>query len=251
VALTVTVLGSSGTYAGPDNACSGYLVRGRGVTVLLDAGPGTLANLQHHVPVTGLDAVVLSHVHPDHWLELPVLRNALHYVHDTQGVPLFTTAEVLTEAEHLTAGGLSQTFRPTAITDGSEFRVGPLSFRTARTDHPPETLAVRVDDGEASVAYTSDTGPRWGVADLAPAVDLVLSEATYPDHWADDPDAPDAPTVHLSGAQAGRLAREAGARRLVVTHALPTASADEIRAEAEDAFGATIERAVPHRTFEV
>lgn len=250
MSLTVTVLGCSGTYAGPDNACSGYLVRADGATVLMDAGPGTLANLQRHVPVTGLDAVVLSHVHPDHWLELPVLRNALHYVHGSSGLPLFTTAEVLTEAEHLTSGGLSRTFRPTVITDGSEFTVGPLRFRTARTDHPPETLGIRVEAGGRSLAYTSDTGPRWGVADLGRATDLVISEATYSHRWVDDA-GHDAPSVHLSGTEAGRLAREADAGRLLVTHALPTASADEIRAEAEEAFGAVVEMAAPHRSFDV
>jgi ribonuclease BN (tRNA processing enzyme) len=251
VSLTVTVLGCSGTYAGPGNACSGYLLRAEGVTVLMDAGPGTLANLQRHVPVTGLDAVVISHVHPDHWLEVPVLRNALHYVHGTSGLPLFTTGEVLTEAEHLTSGGLSRTFRPTVVTDGSEFRVGPLHFRTARTDHPPETLGIRVDAGGRSLAYTSDTGPRWGVADLGTGIDLVISEATYPQRWADDPAGPDAPAVHLSGTEAGQLARDAGAGHLLVTHALPTTSAGEIRAEAEAAFGGTVDSAELHRTYDV
>ncbi|MBN2622032.1 MAG: MBL fold metallo-hydrolase, partial [Acidimicrobiales bacterium] len=83
--LTVTVLGSSGTYAGPGEACSGYLVRSPGATVVVDLGSGTLANLQHHVELGAVDAVVLTHEHPDHWLDLPLLRNALRYVLGIEG----------------------------------------------------------------------------------------------------------------------------------------------------------------------
>ena len=66
--LQITVLGASGTYAGVDGACTGFLVRGGDSTVMMDAGPGTLANLQRHIRLSELDAVVLSHSHPDHWL---------------------------------------------------------------------------------------------------------------------------------------------------------------------------------------
>ena len=101
MSLTVTVLGSSGTYAGVDGACTGFLVRSAGATVMMDAGPGTLANLQRHVRPDQLDAVVLSHCHPDHWLELPVLRNALKYVLAHHGVQLFCTVETLDMADAL------------------------------------------------------------------------------------------------------------------------------------------------------
>jgi ribonuclease BN (tRNA processing enzyme) len=254
MALTLTVLGSSGTYAGAGNACSGYLIRSGGLSVLVDAGPGTLANLQRHIPVTDIDAIVVSHVHPDHWLELPVLRNALHYVHRTTGVPLHTTDEVLDAADGLTLGGISATFVPTVIKDGSDFRIGPLRFRTSRTDHPPETLAVRVDDGDSSLAYTADTGPEWSVSELGPDLDVVLSEATFLDERREDEgdDGRPAPRpVHLSALQAGRLARDAGARRLLVTHVLPTGSVDDAVAEASDAFGARAEPAEVNRTYEV
>ncbi|HNH96176.1 MAG TPA: MBL fold metallo-hydrolase, partial [Microthrixaceae bacterium] len=69
--LAVTVLGCGGTFAGAGNACSGYLVRGGGTAVLLDCGPGVLSSLQHHLEPTELDAVVVSHSHPDHWGDVP------------------------------------------------------------------------------------------------------------------------------------------------------------------------------------
>ena len=75
VTLRVTVLGSSGSYASADNPCTGYLLRSPEATVLLDAGPGTLGPLQRAIDLVDLDAIVLTHSHPDHWLEVPVLRN--------------------------------------------------------------------------------------------------------------------------------------------------------------------------------
>lgn len=242
--LTLTVLGSSGTYAGPDGACSGFLVRSDTTTVLLDAGPGTLANLQRHVPLEQLDAVVLSHSHPDHWLELPVLRNALKYVLGRDGLPVHTTAETLELAEQLCSGGLTPTFVPHVISDGSELRIGDLALRCSRTDHPVETLGVRVESAGRSLGYTADTGPAWSIGELG-TVDLALSEATFVH------DAPERNPVHLSARQAGQIARAAGAGRLVLTHVLPTGSVELALAEAADAYGAPVEHAALHRSFDV
>ena len=112
--LAVTVLGSGGTFAGPDNACSGYLVRGGGTAVLLDCGPGVLSSLQSHMAPTELDAIVVSHSHPDHWGDLPILRNALHYVLGHGGMDLYSTRETLGLLEgvfHDGVGGATDRFR--------------------------------------------------------------------------------------------------------------------------------------------
>lgn len=244
MALTLTVLGSSGTYAGPDGACSGFLVRSDTTTLLLDAGPGTLANLQRHVPLEQLDGIVLSHSHPDHWLELPVLRNALKYVLGREGVPVHTTAETLGLAEQLCSGGLTPTFVPHVIRDGSALQVGDLTLRCSRTDHPVETLGVRVDADGRSLAYSADTGPGWSIGELG-RVDLALCEATFLH------DSADRNPVHLTAHQAGELSREARAGRLVLTHVLPTGSVPLAMEEAADAYGAPVEHAAMHRSFDV
>ena len=84
--LTLTVLGCSGSYPGPGQACSGYLVRSGGTTVWLDAGTGTLANLQLHVGLDQVDAIVLSHQHPDHWSDIDNFYVACKYVVQRQDV---------------------------------------------------------------------------------------------------------------------------------------------------------------------
>lgn len=247
--LKITVLGASGTYAGTDGACTGFLVRSDDAAVMMDAGPGTLANLQRHMPLTGLDAVVLSHSHPDHWLELPVLRNALRYVFQFDGLNLYATAETLEMADVLTGSAMSPTFRDHTITDGSTFEIGDQRWLCSRTDHPVETLAFRVDAGGRSFAYTADTGPGWSIGELCPPdlgpVDLALSEATFLH------DSAERNPVHLSARQAGELAREAGARRLVLTHILPVGSPGASAAEASSAYGSPVDVATPNLTFDV
>lgn len=247
--LQITVLGASGTYAGVDGACTGFLVRGGDSTVMMDAGPGTLANLQRHIRLSELDAVVLSHSHPDHWLELPVLRNALRYVLSIDGLALYATAETLDMADHLIGSAMSPTFRDHTITDGSTFRIGDQQWLCSRTDHSVETLGFRVDCDGRSFAYTADTGPGWSIAELSPPelgpVDLALSEASFLH------DSAERNPVHLSARQAGELARAAGARRLVLSHLLPGASAEAAASEAAAAYGAPVDVATPHLTFDV
>jgi ribonuclease BN (tRNA processing enzyme) len=236
--LTLTVLGSGGTYAGPDNACSSYLLRTPTTTVLVDLGPGALANAQRHVDLVDVDAIVLTHEHPDHWTDLPVGRNVYRYVLDRQGVPVHATAGTIALAAPFCD---DDTFAWTAIADGSELSVGDLRFRFSRTDHPVETLAVMAEADGASVLYSSDTGPGWSPLAFGVRPDLALVEATF-DH-------PHDLHLHLTAAQAGEAARAVGAGRLVLTHLLPGLDPARQRAEAEVTYGGPVDVAEPGATF--
>lgn len=230
----LTVLGCGGTYAGPDNACSGYLVESDGTRIWVDTGPGTLANLQRHAALTDIDAIVVSHEHPDHWLDLPVVRNVLHYLLDERTVPVFGTAGTKALAEGLLGGRLKPTFEWTTITDGDRITIGGVEIVFSQTDHPVETLAMRLQVGSTSLVYTADTGPGWEVGELGPAPDVVLCEATM-----DDAEAGLAP--HLTGGEAGRAAAAADAGRLLLTHLVPGSDAERRRGEAAAHFDGPIE----------
>ena len=238
MALSLTVLGCSGSYAGPGNACSGYLVRGGGTSVWLDAGAGTLANLQDHVDLLDLDAIVLSHEHPDHWTDLWGFAVACEYVIDRSGVPVYGPAGVRAAAGDQGAGVLDWH----VVTDGSVEKIGGLRFTFARTQHPPETLAARVEGDGKVLGYSADSGPGWSLEALGPGLDVALCEATFlHDREGEGQN-------HMSGRQAGTTARAAGAGRLVVTHMWPTVDPLAIAAEAAEAFGRPVELAVPHLT---
>ena len=241
MSLSVTVLGCSGTFAGPDEACSGYLLRSATTTVVVDLGAGTLANLQRHVDLADVDALVLTHEHPDHWLDLPILRNALRYLLGIEGLAVHGPAGVLTAARTL-IGEVAPTFVLSRIAAGDTLTVGDITFGFSRTDHPVETLAVRAESGGRSFLYSADTGPGWDPSGFGDGVDLFVCEATFrPDEEGG---------VHLSARQAGHIARTLGAGRLVVTHVSPLLEDEPQRAAAADAYGGTVELARAGLTFD-
>jgi ribonuclease BN (tRNA processing enzyme) len=246
VGLSITVLGCSGSYPGEGEACSGYLVQANGRNVVLDLGPGSLANLQRHLALTDVDAVVLSHSHPDHWVDLTGLRTALRYRFEREGLPVYGTAETHTLAAALTSS-IEPTFDWHVTGDGDEFEAAGLRFRLARTDHYVETLAVRVDDpaSGASIAYSADTGPEWSFAEVARQVDLALCESTYPT------DEEAAGVLHLSARQAGVQARSSGVRRLVLTHMWPDTDVEHHRREGAAGFGRAVDVARTHARYEL
>ena len=244
--LSMTVLGCSGTYASAGQACSGYLVRSDSTAIWLDCGPGTLGNIQEHIDLRELDAVVVSHSHPDHWLELPVLRNALKYVLGIEGVRVLGTAETKSLLDVLCSDGVEPTFQWETLSDGAHATVGDIDLRFSRTDHPVETLAVRFSAGGRTLAYTADTGPDWSLTALdadGSGFDLALCEATL------DPGL-EGTVQHCSARQAASMAVQSGVRHLVLTH-LMAGTADARRREAAEEFDGELSIATIHERFDV
>ena len=243
--LALTVLGCSGTWSSADSGCSGYLVDDGVTRVWIDCGPGTLSALQWHCEIAEVDALVVTHEHPDHCIELPVLRNAMRYGLDIQRLPLYAPRGVLTLLETLVGPrGITPSFEPKMVGGGSVVRVGSLRLSFSRTDHPVETVAVRVDEADGTapaIVYSSDTGPGWSVSALGPGIGLAVVEATL---LAGD--VGESAAVHRTAQFTGADARAAGVEQLVITHVPPTGDPEAHRAEAEAAFGAPVKVAVPH-----
>jgi len=246
-ALSISVLGSSGSYASIDNPCTGYLLRSAEATVLLDCGPGTMGPLQRVIKPSDLTAVVITHCHPDHWIELPVLRNVFKFFHPVDRMPVYGTAQTR-EMDLAVNVGSPDRVDPidwTVIDSSSKLQLGDMGWSFSRTDHSVETLAVRVDVGSVSFAFTSDTGPGWSVAELGTGIDLAICEASHLS------DREDQGIPHTSARQAGRAANAAGVGRLVLTHLMPGSDPDAHLAEAADSFGRAVQLAEPGATFEL
>jgi ribonuclease BN (tRNA processing enzyme) len=240
------VLGASGSFPGPGAACSGYLVQGGGTNLLLDLGPGSLANLQRHLPLAEIDAVVLTHRHADHWTDLAGLEVAWRYHLGREGLPVYGTADTRDAADSL-IGGLAPSLAWHEVTDGSNIEVGGLRLRFARTVHYVETLAVRIDEGSSglSLAYSADTGPGWSFEALGDGIDLALCEASHLQAFEARG------LLHLSARQAGVMARSAGVSRLMLTHIWPDCDPEEIRVEGREAFGAPVEIATTNERYDL
>jgi len=239
VGLSLTVLGSCGSYPGPGRACSGYLVRSARTAIWVDCGPGTLSNLQRHVDLVDVDAVVVSHEHPDHSSELASFYVAAKYYLRLDRVPVFAPASVRSTAYY---DGAPLDW--TAVRDGSTATVGDLDLTFSRTDHGPETVALRVDGDGASLGYSADSGPHWSLSALGTGLGLAVCEATY---LADS----EGRAQHMSARQAGLAGRKAGVGRLVLTHVQPGVDHDAIRREASAAFGAGVDVAMEGDVYEV
>jgi ribonuclease BN (tRNA processing enzyme) len=123
--------------------------------------------------------------------------------------------------------------------------IGPFRVRAERVAHPVETYAVRFEVGEETLVYSGDTGPCRAINELARDADLLLCEASFV-HGEDNPS-----DLHLTGREAGELARDAGAGRLVVTHVPPWNDPQVAIAEAASVFDGEIDLATPGSTFEV
>jgi ribonuclease BN (tRNA processing enzyme) len=243
VGLELTVLGCAGSHPGPGRLCSGYLVRSGRTTILLDAGNGSTANLQRLVPLQALDAVVISHRHVDHCIDLIGMYYALRFDPSTVGrIPLYAAPEV-----HGTLTGLlssdsqmpfDEVFRHTEVGAGDEVLVGDLALRFAHSVHVAPTVSVRVEVDGTSLVYSGDSAGGPDLVRIASGADLFLCEAT----WAGDADLyPEG--VHLTARQAAEVAAEADVGRLVLTHIAGGTDREQVLREAREVFDGSVELA--------
>jgi ribonuclease BN (tRNA processing enzyme) len=248
--VKLVVLGASGTWPNPDTATSGYLVQQDGFNLWMDSGTGTLANLQQHIELGAIDAIVISHEHPDHFVDLYPAFYAWHYGElGEPGLPVFvptgfaqTLADVVSIDSQI---AMRAAFSLTELAPGESFEVGPFRVRTEPMAHLGlPALGFRIQSDDTVLAYTGDTGPTHHIEALARESDLFLSEATWQDR-------PDLLPFHLSARQAAIHAREAGVARLVLTHIWPTLEHEVSKQQAAEEFSGPIDAAVEGMTFEV
>ncbi len=242
--MELTVLGCSGSYnAPPAGACSGYLLREGDTTIWMDCGHGSFTNLQRQMDPGDLTAIVITHEHPDHCVDVYGLHVLLRYALERCGVPIYAPEGA--EQRLGTLAHWGDTFAWHAIDDGGHATVGAIDLAFSRTDHPPPTFAVQASGADGRrLVYTSDTGPGWSVDAFAPGAELVLSEASYEEADLRSP-------IHLSGKMAGAAAREARAQRLVLTHLWPRVDPAVVCAEGSEAFGEAVTLAAVDLTLPV
>lgn len=244
--ISVTVLGSSGMFATTERACAGYLVSGGGATLWMDAGAGTWRHLLQHVDYRRLDAIVLTHRHPDHTSDVFQAFHAREFggPEPMEPIPVWAPEETIARLLGY-SGEIQRSFDLRPASDGRRIEVSDLRLSFVRMAHPPETLGVRVECDRAVCAYSSDTGPEADFERLARNAHLFICEATFQDSdelWEG----------HMSASQAGAIAADVGATGLVLSHLPPGKDAGLSLAQAQKSgAGVDIQLAADGLTFEV
>lgn len=259
--MKLTVLGGSAAAPNPGDACAGYLVSDRDTTLLIDCGPGVVTQLRAVLDPQSLSAIVVTHLHADHTLDLVALRYTMKYAphaNQTAPVPL-----------HLPPGGLAflerfgavfqsgnevgqdfwgDVFEPSEYDPGARLHVGAYTVQFEAMSHYVPAWAVRIEHDHTALVFSADTGPQSGLAEFARGCDLLLCEATLlrqppgqrPDEYG-----------HLTATEAGAIARAAGVRQLVLTHLWRELGFERLLHDARGSFQGPVELARSGAVFEL
>jgi ribonuclease BN (tRNA processing enzyme) len=264
--MQITVLGKSPSWQDAGGACSGYLVSAGGTRLLLDCGNGVFAKLRQHVDYLDVDAVLISHLHADHILDLVPYAYALTYTPRQQPVPVggYPGTDDPARPRLIAPPGAIQCFRRLTGSWGSEeliesafeleeydpdtsVEVGPMRARFAEVPHFTTTYAIDLSasDGSGRFTYSADCRPGEELIEIARGTDLLLVEATLPrpERTGD--------RGHMTPSEAGDHARRAGARRVVLTHISDELDADWAREEGSKGYRSAVEIAREGASYDV
>ena len=261
--MRLTVLGKSPSWQDADGACSGYLLQEGGTSVLLDCGNGVFGKLRRFADYVDVDAVVLSHLHADHFLDLVPFSYALTYAPRRQraGEP---GADAPARPRLISPPGGREVFRRVVGAWGQEdlvekafaleeyradsvLEVGPLRISFSSVPHFIDAYGISVEpaSGGGRLVYGGDSRPAAELVRFARGADLFLVEATLPQPEQNGD------RGHSTPEEAGGQARNAGAKRVVITHISDELDQDDARRRASEAFGAPVEVASEGASYEI
>jgi ribonuclease BN (tRNA processing enzyme) len=264
--MRLTVLGKSPSWQDAGGACSGYLIEEEGTAILVDCGNGVFAKLRQKIDYVDLDAVVISHLHADHFLDLVPYSYALTYAPRQQPVPVdrWPGTDSPARPELHVPPGAREVFRRVVGSWGNEdliekafdlreydpsneIEIGPIRIRFQPVPHFTETFAMSIGstNGSGRIVYGADSSPTEALREFAKDADLILLEATLP--------RPERTGMrgHLTPEEAGGCAKGAEAKRLLLVHISDELDWDWARNEAAQAFGGPVEVATEGAVFEV
>jgi ribonuclease BN (tRNA processing enzyme) len=264
--MRLTVLGKSPSWQDAGGACSGYLVESGSTRVLIDCGNGVFGKLRERIDYVDVDAVVISHLHADHFLDLVPYSYALTYAPRQQPVPVHIWPGTDSPARpvlHVPPGS-RDTFRRVVGAWGNEdlienafdlreydpageLEIGSVRIRFQRVPHFTETYAMSLssEDGGGRIVYGADSRPTPELVSFAKGASLMLMEATLPRPERDGQ------RGHLTSAEAGEHASAAGAGRLVLVHISDELDPEWARSQASACFSGPVEVAAEGAVYEV
>jgi ribonuclease BN (tRNA processing enzyme) len=252
--MDVTVLGKSPSWPDSGGACSGYLVREGGYTLLLDCGTGVYAKLRQHVDYRMLDAILISHLHPDHISDLVPYSFGLSYSSERNGRRPALHAPPGAQGFLRGIGDawgfgdqLAQAFDLSEYDTEADLTLGPFKVRFCEVPHFILCFAIDISTARGRFTFGADCATNGALAEFARGTDLLMLEATERDDEVPD----EGVRGHMTAREAGELAAQAQAPRLVLTHYSDELDSAAVRAGAEAGFGAAVELATEGSHFAV
>src|ERR687895_1112594 len=264
--MRLTVLGKSPSWQDAGGACSGYLIEEGDTALLVDCGNGVFAKLRERIDYVDVDAVVLSHLHADHFLDLVPYAYALTYAPRQQPVPVppWPGTDKPARPRLIAPPGARETFQRVVgawgnedliekafdlreYDESEELKLGPVSVSFQGVPHFTDTYAMRLSssNGAGKIIYGADCSPTDALTEFASGSDLMLIEATLPRPERTGE------RGHLTPREAGEHGRAAGVRRLVLTHISDELDSEWAREEAASAFQGPVEVARQGAEYEV
>lgn len=248
--MELVIIGSSGTYPRPGGACNSYLVRTEKNKILLDIGPGSLSKLFKWQDPGRLDAIFISHMHPDHFTDIFPLRYYLQFSAEKDKLPIKVFApagskeKILSLSSDSNIEGFESVFDWRELSDSLNIMIGDLEVKADEVPHLSPTFALTITRGEKKIFYTSDTAYDESLIDLAAGADIFLCEASLTRDINDG-------VAHLNGLQAGKLANGAAVSKLILTHLWPHFDSEEILKDATEEFNGIIELAEDEKVIKI
>jgi ribonuclease BN (tRNA processing enzyme) len=247
----MTVLGTATPFPIPGNPCSGYLVRFGDDSLWIDAGNGTFAELQRHVHLEELSAVWISHLHADHFGDMPIAYYAYAFggVKRTQRLRVAGPTGWAQRISSFVSGDhihtMSDVFDVFELGVEDLRSIGEISIRSQRLQHNIESYGLRIEAAGLSIVYSGDTGPCQEFIEFAKGGDLLLCEVGV-DELLDEER-----TYHCAPEDAGEIASEARVQRLMLTHLSRTLEPEQALRRAGRFFTGPISVATPDSTVTI
>ncbi|TMW71561.1 MBL fold metallo-hydrolase [Alteribacter natronophilus] len=244
--MKITVVGFWGGYPETGEATSCYLVEYKGMKVVIDLGSGAVSQLQKYSALKDIDAVVFSHYHADHVADIGVMQYSrvvdLGLGRTSDHLIMYGHQEDQKGYDSLTKEGAAEGL---PYSSGQTLQLGEMTFSFAPTDHPVPCYAMRVEAAGRSFVYTADTTYLESLEDFSEGTDLLFAETSF----YEGQDA--SKYGHMNSTEAGRLARKAAVKKLVLTHLPHFGDRDELVTEARKEYDGPVELAASGNTYEL
>ncbi|HKU68170.1 MAG TPA: MBL fold metallo-hydrolase [Candidatus Baltobacteraceae bacterium] len=239
---TLYIAGSSSAVPRPGRANSGYVLRAGGCTIAIDFGSGVFSRMREHIEPTALDAVVISHMHADHFFDIVPLRYALRYeLERDRPLPVYLppggihVAQTIAKPLKETADFYAGVFDLREYSPDRPLEIGACTVHFTPAVHYVPAYAMRVQTPDGVLGYSADTAPCDAVPALVRDADIFLCEAALGASGKENGE-----RGHLNAREAGELAQRAGVKHLVITHYGASANPKALREAAAQEFSGEV-----------